>query len=83
MKKGRKALFFVSKLKGVKKMNNCKCIDLERGSERELVKGCFNYLYLKRNREDNYYIIAIADGVAEMKINYCPFCGRKLENDKY
>ena len=37
---------------------------------------------IRHNTEnDKYYITAMNDeryGVAEMRINYCPFCGRKI-----
>ena len=66
-------------------MNNCKCIDLEKKSARKLIQGFCVDLYLKRTKNDKYYITAMNDeryGVAEMRINYCPFCGRKLAEEE-
>ena len=31
-----------------------------------------------KDEYDNLHIIAKADGIASFKIEYCPFCGRKL-----
>ena len=34
-----------------------------------------------RKEYGKYYIEAIADGNAYLKLNYCPKCGRKLKED--
>ena len=35
----------------------------------------------KKEINSKYYIEAIADGNAYLRLNYCPKCGRKLKED--
>ena len=48
------------------------------GKEKLITQGCYNNLYIDKDEYDNLHIIAKADGIASFKIEYCPFCGRKL-----
>lgn len=58
-----------------------KCIcNLTEGQEKLISNGSYVDLYAKRDKY-GYWISAISDGRADMKINYCPICGRKLEDD--
>lgn len=57
---------------------NCICKKLEKNSKEYLVFGNWNTLAMRRDEDGEYSIVAIGDGEAEMKLNYCPRCGRKL-----
>lgn len=58
-------------------INKCAYQELKNGQSEQIAKGNWNDLYI--GKEDNeYYIEAQADGNARIKIDHCPFCGRKL-----
>jgi len=58
-----------------------KCIcNLKGGQEITIDKGEYTVLMMKK-RYGGFYIEAWGDGVARMRINYCPKCGRKLNGD--
>lgn len=57
-------------------MEECIC-NLEEGEEKLIRRGSWNDLYLRLSNGE-YRINAIADGIASMKIEYCPKCGKKL-----
>ena len=56
----------------------CIC-DIEIGEKKYICDGEFNSLCIRREMFC-YYIEAKGDGSAEIKINYCPICGRTLED---
>lgn len=56
----------------------CIC-NLKVNEENHICDGFWNSLYIERNK-DGYYIVASSEGNVYMKINYCPLCGRKLED---
>lgn len=68
-------------------MNECKYCDLKNYGTYvfdykivlHIQDGAWNTLYMAydKNRKE-YSIMAVGDGSAEIKIDYCPFCGRKL-----
>ena len=62
---------------------NCICKKLEKNSKEYLVFGNWNTLAMRRDEDGEYSIVAIGDGEAEMKLNYCPICGRKLSWDDW
>lgn len=62
---------------------NCICKKLEKNSKEYLVFGNWNTLAMRRDEDGEYSIVAIGDGEAEMKLNYCPRCGRKLSWDDW
>lgn len=57
----------------------CIC-DLKNGEEKLIRKGDWNYLYIGRD-QDEYYLIAKGDGNVNMQLNYCPKCGKVLNNE--
>ena len=58
---------------------NDKCIcDLKEKEEKRITHGDWVDLYIKLEDKE-YWIVAEAEGNAMMKIEYCPKCGRKLE----
>ena len=56
----------------------CEYCNVKYGKEKLITQGCYNNLYTDKDEYDNLHIIAKADGIASFKIEYCPFCGRKL-----
>lgn len=60
-------------------MDKCIC-NLKNGEETHLADGDWTLLKLKK-LDDGFYIEGWGDGVASMRINYCPKCGRKLSDD--
>lgn len=60
----------------------CKYCNIENGESKLITKGCWNNLFIDKNDEGEVFITAKADGIATSKINYCPYCGRKLVEDK-
>ena len=56
----------------------CEYCNVKYGKEKLITQGCYNNLYIDKDEYDNLHIIAKADGIASFKIEYCPFCGRKL-----
>ena len=56
------------------------CELIKEGLSEKLSVGDWNDIYM-RKEYGNYYIEAIADGNAYLRLNYCPKCGRKLEED--
>lgn len=61
-------------------MNKCICEDLIEGVDKEIEQGDWNTMYILKQGGE-YYIKAISDGCVSLKINYCPICGRRLENE--
>ena len=59
----------------------CRCELIKGGCSEKLSIGDWVDIYI-RKEDGEYYIEAIADGNAYLKLNYCPKCGRKLEEDK-
>lgn len=55
----------------------CLC-DLNEGEEKLITKGSWVDLYIAKSYGE-YWIKAISDGRADMRIDFCPKCGRKLE----
>ena len=53
------------------KWNGLKVQDLERGFYTDL---CMVY----DNKDKKFRLMARGEGRAEIKINYCPMCGRRL-----
>lgn len=58
----------------------CVCELIKEGHSEKLSTGNWNDIYM-RKEDGKYYIEAVADGKAVMRLNYCPKCGRKLEED--
>jgi hypothetical protein len=55
-----------------------KCIcDLKEREEKLLREGSWVNLYISREHGE-YFIVALSDGRATMRIHYCPQCGKKL-----
>ena len=63
------------------KETRCKYCNISNNESKLITLGNWINLDINRNSEGDYYIVAISDGRAEAKINYCPFCGRKLSED--
>ena len=59
----------------------CICELIKEGCSEKLSIGDWVDIYI-RKEDGEYYIEAIADGNAYMKLNNCHKCGRKLEEDK-
>lgn len=57
----------------------CIC-DLKVDEEKLITDGCWNSLWIERDKYD-YLIVAAGEGIASMKIGYCPKCGKKLEEE--
>ena len=57
----------------------CIC-DLEKNEQRHLKDGDYNTLYIVREYF-TYYIKAEGDGCVWLPINFCPLCGRNLEDE--
>ncbi len=57
----------------------CIC-DLKNGEEKLICNGNWNTLYIERDH-DEFYLVAKADGNVSMRLNYCPECGRVLNNE--
>ena len=58
----------------------CICELIKEGCSEKLSIGDWVDIYI-RKEDGEYYIEAIADGNAYLTLNYCPKCGRKLEED--
>ena len=58
----------------------CICELIKEGHSEKLSVGDWNDIYM-RKEYGKYYIEAIADGNAYLRLNYCPKCGRKLKED--
>ena len=58
----------------------CVCKFIKEGQSKKLSVGSWVDIYM-RKEDGKYYIEAIADGNAYLTLNYCPKCGRKLEED--
>ena len=58
----------------------CVCKLIKEGQSKKLSVGSWVDIYM-RKEDGKYYIEAIADGNAYLTLNYCPKCGRKLEED--
>ena len=58
-------------------MKMCEICDAVFNNETYIIEGDWVELDFKK-RGNDVYIIACGDGCAEMKLNYCPECGKKL-----
>lgn len=58
----------------------CVCQELKNDQFKQIAHGDYNDLYISKDH-DEYFIEAIADGKASIKMKYCPFCGGKLGED--
>ena len=58
----------------------CVCELIKEGQSEKFSVGSWVDIYM-RKEDGKYYIEAIADGNAYLTLNYCPKCGRKLEED--
>ena len=57
----------------------CICEDLKDGVDKEIGQGDWNTMYILK-QGGYYYIKAIGEGCVSVSINYCPKCGRKLND---
>lgn len=58
----------------------CICETVREGHSETISIGAYVNIYMRKEYGE-YYIEAKADGNAYLKLNYCPKCGRKLEED--
>ena len=58
----------------------CICETVREGHSETISIGTYVNIYMRKEYGE-YYIEAKADGNAYLKLNYCPKCGRKLEED--
>ena len=58
----------------------CICELVKEGFSEKISSGTWVDMYI-RKEYGKYYIKAVADGNAYLKLNYCPKCGRKLEEN--
>ena len=58
----------------------CICELIKEGHSEKLPISDWNDIYM-RKEDGEYYIEAIAGVNVYWKLNYCPKCGRKLEED--
>ena len=58
----------------------CVCEIVKEGYPETISIGTYVNMYMVKE-DDEYYIEAVSDGKAVMRLNYCPKCGRKLEED--
>ena len=58
----------------------CVCELVKEGYPEEVSIGNLVNMYMSKE-DDEYYIEAVSDGKAVMRLNYCPKCGRKLVED--
>ncbi len=58
----------------------CVCELVKEDYPEKLSIGNWVDMYISKEG-DEYYIEAVGDGKAYLKLNYCPKCGRKLEED--
>ena len=58
----------------------CICETVREGHSETISIGAYVNMYMVKE-DDEYYIEAVSDGKAVMRLNYCPKCGRKLEED--
>ena len=58
----------------------CICELIKEGHSETISIGTYVNIYMRKEYGE-YYIEAKADGNAYLKLNYCPKCGRKLEED--
>lgn len=58
----------------------CICEIVKEGYPETISIGNWINMYMVK-KDGEYYIEAVADGKARMILNYCPVCGRKLEED--
>ena len=59
----------------------CICELIKEGHSETISIGTYVNIYMRKEYGE-YYIEAKADGNAYLKLNYCPKCGRKLEEDE-
>lgn len=64
----------------MRKATKCVCKELKDNCDTTIAEGDWNTMYMTKEGHD-YYIKALSDGYVSIKINYCPFCGRKIEID--
>lgn len=60
---------------------NCICKKIEKGEKEYVSHGDWNSIAIERDEYGEYYIVAIGDGKAYLKLNYCPKCGRGLNDE--
>ena len=58
----------------------CICEMVREGHSETISIGAYVNIYMRKEYGE-YYIEAVSDGKAVMRLNYCPKCGRKLEED--
>ena len=58
----------------------CICEIVKEGYPEMISIGNWVNMYMSKEGNE-YYIEAVADGKARMILNYCPVCGKKLEED--
>lgn len=58
----------------------CVCEIVKEGYPETISIGAYVNMYMVKE-DDEYYIEAVSDGKAVMRLNYCPKCGRKLVED--
>ena len=73
---GKELIYQINRDEDLKE--GCEYCNVKYGKEKLITQGCYNNLYIDKDEYDNLHIIAKADGIASFKIEYCPFCGRKL-----
>lgn len=61
-------------------IKKCKICERLKNNEVYTVQGSWVDLEIKKIHGETK-IQAYGDGIAEMNINYCPECGRKLKED--
>lgn len=59
-------------------MTLCKCKKIRNGFSRTLKETPHNVVELLKTEDYEYYIKICNDEALLIKIQYCPFCGRKL-----
>lgn len=59
----------------------CKCCELLSGEREILAEEGETELKIERCNKDYSLVAESLYDLAEVKINYCPICGRKLKED--
>ena len=57
----------------------CVCERIREYNYEILTSGNWTDIEIDRRKGHGYYISSEGEECVEIKINYCPFCGRKLE----
>lgn len=59
----------------------CKvCEEVMKNGE-YVVDGAWTRLKIEKHK-DKFHILAIGEGMADMEIKYCPFCGKRLGKEE-